>query len=499
MKTLASVFDEISATHAQRTAVVEDGREIRYAELRNMVVVRAWQLDVLGIGAGDRVALLLPNSAEFVVTYFAIVWRGAIVVPLNDSYQQNELLYFLETCDVAVLVTSRESESLARDVLEMCQTPRRLLLVEDDPPGADPPPNYNVPYSGLSPDAPLMEQFSSGSTGTPKRITRTHSNLVFEIGSLQRTFAITEEDRFLGVAPFSHVNGLVRSMMASILSGACLYPLAKFDRQATAAAIARNRLTVFIGVPFMFSILAKSRFRPAPDFSSLRLCASASAPMPDKLNRLFHEHFGHYVRQLYGSTETGTISCNRSIDPQLSLNSVGTPVEGVEIMVLADDGSEAATGKMGEIAVRGPGVIRAYAGAEEINRDAFRDGWFLTGDLGRVGDDGLLYLLGRKKFFINKGGYKIDPREIEELLEEHPAVEEAAVVGVPTQFADEKVKAVVVPCADVSAHELVEHCRGRIAEFKIPSLIELCDSLPKTSTGKIRKNMLKETVQGKET
>ena len=174
------------------------------------------------------------------------------------------------------------------------------------------------------PDAPVMYQFSSGSTGPPKRIARTHRNLVFELNSLIRTLALTHEDRFLGVTPFSHVNGLMRSMMASLRAGATLYPVPKFERQAIAEMIEEHRISVFIGVPFMFGVMAKTNYGRRPDFSSLRLCISASAPMPPKLNRQFYEKFGIYVRQLYGSTETGTISVDLSPDIERSLESVGT-------------------------------------------------------------------------------------------------------------------------------------------------------------------------------
>jgi len=245
-------------------------------------------------------------------------------------------------------------------------------------------------------------------------------------------------------------------------------------------------------VPFMFSMLAKTNFRKRPDFSSLRLCVSASAPMPRKLNQEFYDKFGIYVRQLYGSTETGTISVNLSPDIEESLESVGRPIGGVELDVITDDRRIANAGEMGEVAVKSPGAIRGYDGLDEVNKEVFRDGYFFTGDLGKKDKEGLLYLVGRKKFFINKGGYKIDPREIEELLERYPSVEEAVVLGLPTSYGDEKVKAVIVPNGPCTEQEIIEYCRGKIADFKIPSLIEFRDSLPKSPTGKILRTLLIE-------
>jgi len=212
--------------------------------------------------------------------------------------------------------------------------------------------------------------------------------------------------------------------------------------------------------------------------------------MPTPMNRLFHEQFGRYVRQLYGSTETGTISVNLDDNIADSIDTVGTPIRGVAAEVFVEDGSVAPPGQMGEFAVQSPGAIRAYVNAEEANRESFRDGYFLTGDLGRRDERGLLTIAGRKKFFINKAGYKIDPKEIQDLLESHPKVEEAVVLGLPTSYGDEKVTAVVVANGTCTAEELVEFCRGKIAPFKVPSVIEFRTSIPKSPTGKIRRAML---------
>lgn len=240
----------------------------------------------------------------------------------------------------------------------------------------------------------------------------------------------------------------------------------------------------------MFGALAKSNFRRRPDFSSLRLCVSASAPMPLKLNRQFHEKLGVHVRQLYGSTETGTISVDLSTGIERSLESVGKPIAGVEVDVYADNGQPAQVNEIGEIAVKSPAAIESYDGCDALNQGSFRNGYFFTGDVGRRDPDGLLYLTGRKKLFINKGGYKINPREIEQLLETHPKVEEAVVVGLPTPFGDERVKAMVVLNAPCAEQEIIEHCRGRIADFKVPSLVEFRERFPKSPSGKIRRSLL---------
>jgi long-chain acyl-CoA synthetase len=491
MKTIPDMFFSVAKRHAKRAAVVDGGKVVLYETLEKRIRTLASKLYRMGIRQGDCVALLLPNGLDFVTGYLGIATAGAIVVPMNDHYQHTELLYFLDECGVSLLVTSKDFTPLCDQVLSMRKSPCRLFWAEDLPDALESDdPSLDDLKIDIAQETPVMYQFSSGSTGRPKRIGRTHTNLLFELDSLIQTLGITHEDRFLGVAPFSHVNGLMRSMMASLRAGATLYPIARFDRQAIAETIEQNRISIFIGVPFMPSVLAKSHFRQRPDFSSLRLCVTASAPMPKKLNQQFYEKFGIYVRQLYGSTETGTISVNLGPYIEGSLDSVGTPIAGVEVEVFTDDGRIAKTGEIGEFAVKSKATIKGYHGLGEANKEVFRDGYFFTGDLGKRDEEGLLYLVGRKKFFINRGGYKIDPYEIEELLESHPRVDEAVAVGVPTPFGDEKVKAVIVLNGPCTEEDIVEYCRGKIADFKIPSLVEFRECLPKSPTGKIRRTML---------
>jgi long-chain acyl-CoA synthetase len=214
--------------------------------------------------------------------------------------------------------------------------------------------------------------------------------------------------------------------------------------------------------------------------------------MPPTISRQFYDKFGAHVRQLYGSTETGTITINLKSDIEDSLESVGTPIDGVQVEIFTEASAPAQPGEIGEIAVKSPAAIDGYDGDEELNRASFWNGYFFTGDVGRIDTEGFLYLTGRKKFFINKGGYKINPREIEQLLETHPKVEEAVVVGVPTSFGDQKVKAMVMLNAPAAEEEIIDHCRGKLADFKIPSLIEFRNQFPKTPTGKIRRNQVLE-------
>jgi long-chain acyl-CoA synthetase len=491
VKTLLDIWKTSAMENASRTAVVERDMTVNYKSLQTGIASLAAQLRNAGVCRGDRIALLFSNNLEFVTSFFAIVSLGAIAVPLNRQYQHVDIIRILGSCAVSLLVTSTEFASLCRQALTEYQERCALFLIEDREDlfglAEKPMDDFKVEVDR---NASVTLLLSSGSTGNPKRIGRTHANLVFELRSLIKTLNVTPEDRILGVAPFSHVNGLTRSMLASLAAGAALYPLAKFDRQVVAETIEKEKISIFIGVPFMFAMLAKTNFQRQPNFSSLRLCVSASAPMPAELNRRFYERFGIYVRQLYGSTETGTITVDLSRDIEKSLDSVGTPIAGVELEIFTETGKPVGLNEVGEIAVKSAAVIKNYDGCEELNREAFEKDYFLTGDLGRRDEKGLLYLVGRKKLFINRGGYKVNPREVEDWLKTHPKVEEAVVVGLPTPYGDEKIKAVIVLNDISDEEEIIEHCRGRIADFKIPTLIEFRDKIPVTPTGKIQREML---------
>jgi long-chain acyl-CoA synthetase len=487
--TLFDVIDRTADACAARPALACDGCVITFAALRRQVRALASHLTDRGVRPGDRVGLMLGNSREFVIAYLASVAAGAIVVPLNDRYALKEVVGVVDQCGVSLLITAEPFRPLCEQALT---EGRGALVLAEEWGNLDRDIGWTPPV--LDPDAPVMYQFSSGSTGRPKRIARNHRQLLFELDSLAETIGFGPDDRFIGAAPFSHVNGLMRSMLSSLRAGACLYPVARFDRRAVAALIARERISVFIAVPFMFIALAETDFNPAPDWEALRLSISASAPLPARHNRAFHARFGRYVRQLYGSTETGTISVNLAPDIEGSLESVGQPIRGVDVAIVGEDGCRIETGHAGEVVVRSPGAIVTYDGGEDGDRQAFREGGFLTGDLGRLDPQGMLTLHGRITSFINKGGFKIDPREVEELLEEHPSVREAAVFGVPTAHGDERVKALVVLRAPCTPSELAGHLAGRIADFKIPSVIEFCGELPKTPTGKIRRGLLGSTT-----
>ncbi len=504
-RSLADVFDGNATAAASKTAVRESGGDVTYDTLRRRSETVSRALETLGCGPGARVGLMIPNSAAFVAGYFGIVRPGGVVAPLNVRYRTQELVYYLGDTGAVALIVAPHLAAVAREALAGMPRPPALVQLDDAgvcavlSPGATAPGPAAVPAesAGVAADAPLMHQYTSGSTGNPKRVVRTHAQLLFELERLAGTFGLGPEDRFLGAAPFSHVNGLVRTMLTSMYVGGTLHPVRQFDRRGALALITEARITYFGGVPYMFVLLAETPVRGNVDLGSLRVAFSASAPLLPTDNERFHEKYGVRVRQLYGSTETGTISVNPHPDPATCAESVGRPLEGVRIEVVDDHGRPVSPGDEGEITIASPGAIRGYDGNPEANASSFRDGFYLSGDLGRANPDGCLVLTGRKKFLINRGGFKVNPLEVEEAIASHAGVAEVAVYGAPGPHGDDVVRCAIVQRAPCTEREILEHCRGRIADFKIPSRIEFRDVLPKSETGKILRQKLREDPAGR--
>jgi long-chain acyl-CoA synthetase len=467
--------------------VREADRDWTYAELLRFAdgVSRA-----LGTIAGARVGLMAPNSAAFAAGFYGIVRAGGVVAPLNVRYRDQELVYYLKDAGATALLATPDAIETVRPTLAALAAPPALFVLDGAECRlvAEGRADSTALPAGDSP--PLLQQYTSGSTGAPKRVIRTHANLLFELERLARVFHVGEDDRFLGAAPFSHVNGLVRTMLTSTFVGATLHPVRQFHRRGALELIARERITFFGAVPYMFIVLADAPVRGTVDLSSLRIVFSASAPLLPDDNRRFHAKYGRWVRQLYGSTETGTISVNLDEDVAAHLDSVGHPLPDVRVDVVDEQGRPVAAGVEGEVVVASPGAILAYAGNAEATAASFRDGVYLSGDLGRKDADGHLVLTGRKKFLINRGGFKVNPLEVEDAIRSHPKVRDVAVVGAPGPHGDDVVRCVVVASEPCAPEEIVRHCEGRIADYKIPSRIEFRDELPKSETGKLLRQKL---------
>jgi len=489
--TLADAFDGLCAGQPGRVAVREGGHDLTYAQLLEWSRRISRAIDPLVRAPGQRIALMAPNSAAFVAGFFAAARAGAVVGPVNPGYGSHDLTSHLNDLDAVALLADATSLERARPTLEAL--PRAPALFEvsaahgaralrSGTTAGEPLPAIAGP--------PLLQQYTSGSTGTPKRVIRTHANLLSELECLRRTFAATEADRFLGVAPFFHVNGLVRTMLTSMYTGATLYPVAEFRRREITTLLTAERITFLGGVPQIFAILGQTPLRGHVDLSSLRLVFSSSAPLTRADASRFRDQYGIVIRQLYGSTETGTVSFNRDADAESSQESVGQALEGVRVEVLDSEGRALGPDEEGELAIASPFATAGYHGNPEATAESFRNGFYFSGDLGIVAPDGSIRLTGRKKLLINRGGFKVNPYEVEDVIKLHPKVAEVVVFGTPSPSGDDAVCCAIVSTTSCTAEEILLHCKERLADFKIPARVEFRAALPKSPAGKILRGQL---------
>jgi long-chain acyl-CoA synthetase len=476
-----------------RPALVDGPRRRTWAQLGADVRRRAAALSTRGVGRGDGVALILGNGHEFVTTFLATQQLGAMAVPLNPQFTDAELGQHLAQCDVSGIVT----DGAAAPAIRVWAKSYPSLWVEDagEIDDADDVADDGDALDAPDPGGASLFAFSSGSTGTPKGMIRTNANLAAEAEQFHDTVTVTEEDVILAVVALFHAHGLGNSLLASVRSGASLVLLPRFERDAVLGAIARERVTTFPGVPFIFQTLAETRRSARADVSSLRLCISAGAPLAPETFDLFHDRFGVPIRQLYGCSEAGSVTINLDADPTVSRTSVGCPMRGIEVQVVDDDGRARPGDETGEIEFRSGALTAGYVGEHATANEAFHDGWFRTGDLGYIDETGNLYVTGRTKLYISTSGFKVDPFEVEAVLRTHPDVADVVVVGVKGDLGEEVVKAVVVPVRSAGEaqglrEELLAVCRAGLAPFKVPRTIELRDEIPRSPLGKILRKYL---------
>jgi long-chain acyl-CoA synthetase len=480
------------------TAIVHGDERIGFGELVERIERLASGLTDRGVGPGDAVGLVLRDDPWFVTAFHAITALGGVVVPVNPAFKQAELDFCFRSTDVSAVISDERAAGVCERIVAGFDRPAEVI-------GAGADHGQALTLEGLaeagsperlaprSPEEAFVCQFSSGSTGRPKRVPRTHGQCAAEANAYLG-LGLTPEDTIFGAVPLFHTWGMGSCLFGSAASGATLVILEDphpflLKRHQALELIERERATVFPGVPFNFRLMAEA---PADaDLSSLRLCFSAGTALPRASFEAFGERFGVLVRQLYGSTETGMISANTSDDPVATFESVGRSVDGVRVEIVDDDGSPLPAGEVGEVAVASPAMTGGYAGVEQLNEEAFRDGRFFTGDLGRLGEDGLLYLAGRKKLLIEIGGYKVDPIEVQDVIDSHPSVSESVVVGIKGEVeGEERIKAVVVPSEECDERDLIVFCRRRLANFKVPQTVEFRDEIPKSPLGKVLRKYL---------
>lgn len=486
-----------------------------YAELDAAVTKFASGLEKLGVEKGDHIALLLGNSPHFVISLYGALRLGATVIPINPIYTADEIGYILHNGDVKVVVGLDMMLPLAEKMhlnlpkvehFVIAETGQSQMTEEEKSQLSIGPKmksftqivaSGDLGFSGstLDDDDVAIILYTSGTTGKPKGAMLTHKNLYSNAKDVSDYLKMNEEDRVITALPMFHVFCLTVALNAPLMNGATLLIVPKFS-PAEVFRIAREYdASVFAGVPTMYNFLFQYPEGNPDDLKSLRLCISGGASLPVALLQNFERKFNVRISEGYGLSEASPVTCFNPLDRPRKPGSIGTSIMNVENKVVNEMGEEVAPGEVGELIVRGPNVMAGYYKMPEETAATIKDGWLYTGDLARMDEDGYFYIVDRKKDLILVGGYNVYPREVEEVLYNHPDVVEVAVLGVPdANFGEAVMCYVVSKNPDLTEEQLMEYSRKHLAKYKVPNAIEFLEELPKNTTGKILRRALKKQV-----
>jgi len=486
---LARIMLDAAEEKPDGIAVKLDDIELNYAFLKEGSARMAGVLKEKGVGPGDRVGVMLPNVPYFPVAYYGVLQLGAVVVPMNVLMKSREVQFYLEDSETKILIAWSDFEEAAKggadaagaEYLPVKRGEFEKLLGEAEG-------DHEV--ADRAGDETAVILYTSGTTGQPKGAELTHDNLYKNATVSAGTLVeISDEDKLLGALPLFHSFGQTCCLNAAVCRRAMISLIPRFDPEKALEIIQRDGITIFEGVPTMYNAMLAVEGRDGFDTSTLRLCLSGGAAMPAETMRGFEEAFGCKILEGYGLSETSPVASFNHPDRERKPGSIGTPIEGVEMKVLDDDGNEVEQGEVGEIVIRGHNVMKGYWNSPDATEEAIVDGWFYTGDIAKIDEDGYFFIVDRKKDLIIRGGYNVYPREIEEVLYEHPAIQEAAVVGVPNDELGEEIGAAVVlkKGEELDADELKSYVKEQVAAYKYPRKVWFLDELPKGPTGKILK------------
>ncbi len=486
---LASTVTESAALHAAAVAVRLGPLEMTYADLDDRSARLAALLRERGLEQGDRVGVMLPNVLEFPISYYGVLRGGGVVVPMNVLLKRREIAFYLEDSGAKLLLAWHGFGDDAREGAADAGTE----LIEVEPEAfaellGDREPLTELAETDEEDTAVIL--YTSGTTGKPKGAELTHFNLSrnAEIAS-QTTCKIEEGDVVLGSLPLFHSFGQTVSMNASLRVGATLTLLPKFDPGEALKIMQREGVTHFYGVPTMYGALLHHPDREQYAASALRICITGGASMPVEVLHGFEEAFGCELLEGYGLSETSPVACSTHPGRERKPGSIGTPLREVEMKLVDENDVEVPQGEVGEIVIRGHNVMKGYWQRPEATEEAMRGGWFHTGDMAKVDEEGYFFIVDRKKDLIIRGGYNVYPREVEEVLYEHPKIREAAVLGIPHDEWGEEIGAAVVlhEGEELAPEEISAYVKERIAAYKYPRVVWFMDDLPKGPTGKILK------------
>ncbi len=492
--------------YPDHVALIHDDRRLSYKDLARRIEAFAAHLRNLGIEGGDKVALLMHNRISFTVAYFGILHAGATVVPASFLSVGREIAYVLEDSDAAALVTFSTYAENAQEGFDAVESCRSLIVVdESDGPltvlnGMPVDPNGSCDIAWTSPADSAVILYTSGTTGQPKGAELTHFNMYSNaqianerlLTTPTRIERIGPGNTMLSVLPLFHSFGQTCNQNSAMLGGAALTYLEKFDPEHVLEVMERDKVTLFSGVPTMYFQLLNLARADQYDLSSLRFCFSGGAALPLQVMHDFEARYKVKILEGYGLSETSPIATFSQPHKKYKAGSIGAAVYGCEVKIFDAEDNELPAGEVGEIVIRGQNVMKGYYKRPEATAEAFRSGWFHSADMGKKDEDGDLFIVDRKKDMIIRGGFNVYPREVEEVLYSHPAVNEAAVVGVPDAEYGEEIKAYVALKGEATEDDLFEFCKKNLGATKYPRHYEILPELPKGATGKILRKELRE-------
>ncbi|AIM17378.1 fatty acid--CoA ligase family protein [Neobacillus sp.] len=512
---LSSQLRDTAKVSAEKVAYYFMGQSSTYAELDEAITKFASGLAKLGVKQGDHIALLLGNSPQFVISFYGALRLGATVIPVNPIYTVDEIEYILNNGDVKVVVGLDMMIPLAEKVHTFLPTVERYIICETEHNGLNQKGIANLSVypklksftdvisSGdlsfqdavLHDDDTAVILYTSGTTGKPKGAMLTHKNLYSNAKDVGDYLNMNNDDRVITTLPMFHVFCLTVALNAPLLRGATLLIVPKFSPKEIFQVAKNYKATVFAGVPTMYNFLYQYPEGNPEDLKTLRLCISGGASLPVSLLNNFEKKFNVLISEGYGLSEASPVTCFNPLDRPRKPGSIGTSIINVETKVVNELGEEVPHGVVGELIVRGPNVMKGYYKMPEETAAVLKNGWLYTGDMARMDEEGYFYIVDRKKDLIIVGGYNVYPREVEEVLYEHPDIVEAVVLGVPDPNQGEAVHAYVVSknpgLTDV---DIISYCKEHLAKYKVPSSVFFLEELPKNTTGKILRRALKAQV-----
>lgn len=477
------------------------GKERTYAQLAADIEYCAGAFEWRGIGQGDKVALLLPNCEEFLISYYAIIGLGATVVPINPTYKPQEIAYILTDAQVkGVVAMGQIAEGFVKMAEQEPAISKLLILTTHSPVAglesvSDLLTEQKIPthWPELKDDDVAVLLYTSGTTGRPKGAMLTHKNMISNARSTGEHIEFSAEDVIICVLPMFHVFCMTVCMNMSVLFGSRMIILPRFSPQETIETIKKQQITFFVGVPTMYTMMLNTPGAQKEDFQSLKFGISGGSALPVEIWEQFQKKYAIKIIEGYGLSEASPVCSFNPLTKQKS-GSIGQEIPDVTVKIFNDQGEELPNGQIGELVVQGPNVMLGYYNNPTATAEAIKEGWLYTGDLATMDNEGYLYIVDRKKDMILVGGYNVYPREVEEVIYRLPEVEEVAVVGVPSEIYGEKVKAFIKfkTGQSLSEEAIIEFCTQNMAKYKVPKEIIYLPELPKNSTGKILRRLLKD-------